>query len=110
MKNIDNDRKLAFLYPDKFRYYLPTKRQNLKSSFNDFMSSFIIRLEDNKKGNKFKKKIENNNSEKENNFDFDDNDDYNNDDRNDQDYTVPGNLIGSKNKGSSSNKVKKKRS
>ena len=106
-KNIDNDKKLSFLYPDKFRYYLPTKRQNLKSSFNDFMSSFIIRLEDNKKGNKTKKKIENSN-EKDNNFDLDENDEYNNDDRNDQDYTVPGSSI-SKNKGLNSNKGNKKK-
>ena len=104
-KNIDNDKKLSFLYPDKFRYYLPTKRQNLKSSFNDFMSSFILRLEDNKKGNKLKKKLENNN-EKENNFDLEENEDYNNDDRNDQDYTVPGS---SKNKSTNGNKGNKKK-
>ena len=104
-KNIDNDKKLSFLYPDKFRYYLPTKRQNLKSAFNDFMSSFIIRLDDNKKGNKLKKKLENNN-DKDNNFEFDENDDYNNDDRNDQDYTVPG---GIKNKNGNSNKGNKKK-
>ena len=108
-KNIDNDKKLSFLYPDKFRYYLPTKRQNLKSSFNDFMSSFIIRLEDNKKGNKLKKKLENNNNDKDNNFELEENDDYNNDDRNDQDYTVTGNSGGNKNKGGNSSKGNKKK-
>ena len=61
-KNIDNDKKLSFLYPEKFRYYLPTKRQNLKTAFNDFMSSFIIRLDDNKKGKNLKKKFEENNN------------------------------------------------
>ena len=108
-KNIDNDKKLSFLYPDKFRYYLPTKRQNLKSSFNDFMSSFIIRLEDNKKGNKNKKKIDNNHDKDNTNFDIDENDD-NNDDRNDQDYTIPG-ASGSKSKSghTSKGKLKKKK-
>ena len=104
-KNIDNDKKLSFLYPDKFRYYLPTERQNLKSSFNDFMSSFILRLEDNKKGNKLKKKLENN-IDKESNFDLEENEDYNNDDRNDQDYTVPSSV---KNKIINGNKVNKKK-
>ena len=106
-KNIDNDKKLSFLYPDKFRYYLPTKRQNLKSSFNDFMSSFIIRLEDNKKGNKNKKKLESNHDKENNNFDLDENDD-NIDDRNDQDYTIPGTST-VKNKGGNSNKGKLKK-
>ena len=72
------------------------------------MSSFIIRLEDNKKGNKLKKKLENNNNDKENNFELDENDDYNNDDRNDQDYTIPGTSGGIKNKGNT-NKGKKKK-
>ena len=89
-KNIDNDKRLSFLYPEKFRYYLPTKKQNLKSSFNDFMSSFMIRLDDNKKNNKFKKKLDSNNCEKDANFDLDDNDEYNNEDKNDQDYVMPG--------------------
>ena len=107
-KNIDNDKKLSFLYPDKFRYYLPTERQNLKSSFNDFMSSFILRLEDNKKGSKLKKKFESNNNDKENNFDLEENEDYNNDDRNDQDYTIPGFIKNKNTNGNKSNKKKKK--
>ena len=91
-KNIYNDKKLAFLYPEKFRYYLPTKKQNLKSAFNDFMSSFIIRLDDNKKGKNLKKKIDtnNNNNSKEENYDYDENEEFKDDDKDDQDYIVPG--------------------
>ena len=91
-KNIDNDKKLSFLYPEKFRYYLPTNKQNLKSAFNDFMSSFIIKLEDNKKGKNFKKKVDtinNNNLDKDANFDLDD-DEVKDDDKNDLDYSITG--------------------
>ena len=103
-KNIDNDKKLAFLYPEKFRYYLPTKKQNLKSAFNDFMSSFIIRLDDNKKGKNLKKKLDmnnNNNNSKEENYDYDENEEFKDDDKDDQDYIVPG-----KNKKKSGNNKK----
>ena len=111
-KNIDNDKKLSFLYPEKFRYYLPTKKQNLKSSFNDFMSSFIYRLEDNKKAKNLKKKLEGNNNnivDKEGNFDFDENEEFKDDDKNDQDYIMPG--TGKKKKGNNkkANKAKKKK-
>ena len=85
-KNIDNDKKIAFLYPDKFRFYFPTKLQNLKNCYNDFMSSFILKIDDNKKIAKLKKK-ENNFSNKDLDL-LDDGDDYNPEDKNDQDYTL----------------------
>ena len=108
-KNIDNDKKLAFLYPEKFRDYLPTKKQNLKSSFNDFMSSFIIRLDDNKKGKNIKKKLEGNNNDKEATFDLDENEDIKDDDKNDQDYTLSGTSKKKKGNNKKANKAKKKK-
>ena len=57
------------------------------------MSSFIIRLDDNKKGKNLKKKFEENNNinnDKEGNFDLDENEEFKDDDKNDQDYIAPG--------------------
>ena len=112
-KNIENDKKLAFLYPEKFRYYLPTKKQNLKSSFNDFMSSFIIRLEDNKKNKNIKKKLDSNNNtnniDKDTNFDFDENEEFKDDDKGDQDYTIPTKGKKKNNTSKKSHKAKKKK-
>ena len=107
-KNIDNDKKLAFLYPEKFRYYLPTKKQNLKSAFNDFMSSFIIRLDDNRKGKNLKKKLEVNNS-KEENYDYDENEEFKDDDKDDQDYIIPGKTKKKNGNSKRSHKTKKKK-
>ena len=108
-KNIDNDKKLSFLYPEKFRYYLPTKKQNLKSAFNDFMSSFIIRLDDNKKGKNIKKKVEGNNNDKDSNWDFDENEEIKDDDKDDQDYIMPGTKKKKKKNNKKTTKSKKKK-